>query len=211
MKLDFESALAGMPVVAILRGVRPAKAVSIGEALYRAGIRIMEVPLNSPEPLLSIRSLSSQFGESCVIGAGTVLDAGEVDRVADAGGRLIASPNTDASVIERTLAAGLVSLPGIATATDAFSAYRSGARRLKLFPASTYGILHLKALLAVLPPDASVIAVGGVGAREAAEWLSAGARGVGMGSELYRAGDSPAAVFAKARAVVELVNQEKSA
>jgi 2-dehydro-3-deoxyphosphogalactonate aldolase len=204
---DFETVLADMPLVAMLRGLRPDEATSVGEALWQAGIRIIEVPLNSPDPLESIRRLVRHLGETCVIGAGTVLSIDDVDRVVAAGGRLIVSPNTDAGVIRRTLAAGAISLPGVATATEAFGAYASGARHLKLFPASTYGISHLRALRAVLPADARLLGVGGIAPRDVPEWMAAGACGIGMGSEMYRAGDSAAAVLEKARAAVSAIHQ----
>lgn len=209
MSTDFETALTGMPVIAILRGVRPAEAASVGDALFRAGIRIIEVPLNSPEPMLSIRNLAKALGDSCVIGAGTVLRADEVDAVVDAGGHLIVSPNTNPGVISRTLTLGAISLPGIGTATEAFLAYESGARYLKLFPASTFGTSHARALLAVLPRDAVLLGVGGIGPHEVGAWISAGVGGVGMGSEIYRPGDSVDAVFDKATAVVHALRHRK--
>jgi 2-dehydro-3-deoxyphosphogalactonate aldolase len=204
---DFETVLADMPLVAMLRGLRPDEATSVGDALWQAGIRIIEVPLNSPDPLESIRRLVRHLGETCVIGAGTVLSIDDVDGVVAAGGRLIVSPNTDAGVIRRTLAAGAISLPGVSTATEAFGAYASGARHLKLFPASTYGISHLRALRAVLPADARLLGVGGIAPRDVPEWMAAGACGIGMGSEMYRAGDSAAAVLEKARAAVSAIHQ----
>jgi 2-dehydro-3-deoxyphosphogalactonate aldolase len=206
---DFETALADMPLVAILRGLRPDEATSVGEALWQAGIRIIEVPLNSPDPLESIRRLVRHFGETCVIGAGTVLSIDDVDGVVAAGGRLIVSPNTDAGVIRRTLAVGAISLPGVATATEAFGAYACGARYLKLFPASTYGISHLKALRSVLPADARLIGVGGIAPRDVSGWMAAGACGIGIGSEIYRPGDSAATVLNKARAAVSALHQER--
>jgi 2-dehydro-3-deoxyphosphogalactonate aldolase len=209
MSTDFQTALADVPLVAILRGLRPDEATTIGDALWQAGIRIIEVPLNSPTPLESIRRLVRHLGETCVIGAGTVLTVEDVDRVMAAGGRLIVSPNTDAGVIRRTLAAGAISLPGVATATEAYAAYASGARYLKLFPASTYGISHVRALRAVLPPDARLLCVGGIAPRDVPEWMAAGACGIGMGSEMYRAGDSAATVLAKARAAVNAIHPER--
>jgi 2-dehydro-3-deoxyphosphogalactonate aldolase len=207
MSPDFQTALADVPLVAILRGLRPDEATSVGDALWQAGIRIIEVPLNSPDPLESIRRLVRHLGETCVIGAGTVLSIDDVDGVVAAGGRLIVSPNTDAGVIRRTLAAGAISLPGVATATEAYAAYASGARYLKLFPASTYGISHLRALRAVLPADARLLGVGGIAPRDVPEWIAAGACGVGMGSEIYRPGVSAATVLDKARAAVSALHQ----
>jgi 2-dehydro-3-deoxyphosphogalactonate aldolase len=207
VSLDLQTALAEIPLVAILRGLRPDEATSIGDALWQAGIRIIEVPLNSPAALESIRRLAHQLGESCLIGAGTVVTVEDVDRVVAAGGRLIVSPNTDGSVIRRTIAAGAIPLPGVATATEAYAAYASGARYLKLFPASTYGIGHLRALRAVLPPDARLLCVGGIAPRDVPEWMAAGACGIGMGSEIYRPGVSAATVLDKTRAAVSALHQ----
>ena len=191
-----------MPVVAILRGVEPDEAVEIGQAVHRAGIGIIEVPLNSPDPLLSIKNLSQALGNQCVIGAGTVLTVKDVEAVADAGGEIIVSPNSNPAVIARSLELGLVPMPGWATVTEAFLAYESGARYLKLFPASTYGPNYIKGASAVLPKDCKILAVGGAGAKTADQWLKAGAHGFGIGSELYQAGDSAEQVYRSALAVV---------
>ena len=186
------------PIIAILRGVRPDEVVSIAQALYDAGVRAIEVPLNSPEPLESIARLSRAFGDRCLCGAGTVLSPEQVDAVQAAGGKLIVTPNTDPAVIARAAALGLVVMPGFATASEAFAAIAAGASGLKLFPAATYGPGHLKALKSVLPPAVPVFAVGGVGPAELAIWLAAGADGFGIGGEIYRPGDSPKAVRRKA-------------
>jgi len=191
-----------MPVVAILRGVEPEEAIAIGQAVHRAGIGIIEVPLNSPEPLQSIKNLSQALGNQCVVGAGTVLTVNDVEAVADAGGEIIVSPNSNPTVIARSLELGLVPMPGWATVTEAFLAYESGARYLKLFPASTYGPSHIKGASAVLPKDCKILAVGGAGAKTADQWLKAGAHGFGIGSELYQAGDSAEQVYQSALAVV---------
>ena len=190
------------PLLAILRGLTPAEAGPVGAALYDAGVRCIEVPLNSPEPLDSIRILAETFGDRCLVGAGTVLDPAGVDAVKAAGGALIVTPNTNTAVIERAVALGLAVVPGFATATEAFTAIKAGARALKLFPASTYGPGHLKALKSVLPKDVSVYTTGGVGAPDFAAWRAAGASGFGVGGELYRPGDKPEAVGEKARALV---------
>lgn len=203
--MTLDEALAHAPIVAIIRGVRPEEAVEIGEALYAGGIRVVEVPLNSPEPLDSIRRLAEALGDRMVVGAGTVLHHDLVTKVRDAGGRIIVTPNTNLSVIRRAVDEGLEPLPGFGTATEAFEAYEAGARRLKLFPASTYGTGHLKALLAVLPRDASVLAVGGAGPANMVDWRNAGAAGFGLGSELYRPGQSPDVTLEKARAAVAAV------
>ncbi|WP_304177443.1 2-dehydro-3-deoxy-6-phosphogalactonate aldolase [Phenylobacterium aquaticum] len=200
--MNFAEALAACPLVAILRGVTPDEVLEHAEILYAAGVRAIEVPLNSPDPLISIARLAAAFSDRAICGAGTVLAPGQVDAVAQAGGRLIVSPDTDASVIQRTVELGLASAPGFATATEAFAAIAAGARHLKLFPASTYGPGHLRQLRAVLPDDVAVLAVGGVGPDNMLDWWTAGAEGFGLGSELYKAGQSPAVTAEKAARAV---------
>lgn len=190
-----------LPVIAILRGLRPAEAVSIGEALLAGGIRIMEVPLNSPEPLASIERLAGELGARALIGAGTVLSAAQVASVASAGGRLVVSPHTDSDVIARAVALGLDCLPGCLSATEAFTAIAAGATDLKMFPAATLGQGHLKALREVLPRQTRVWAVGGTGAHDLTAWLAAGACGIGVGGALYGAGDGPQEVLQRAVAL----------
>jgi 2-dehydro-3-deoxyphosphogalactonate aldolase len=199
--LSFEEAFAECPLVAIVRGVRPAEILDVAQALYEAGVRLVEVPLNSPEPLDSIAKLKA-FEGRMLWGAGTVLRPGGVDAVVQVGGRIVVSPNTDASVIRRAVERGAVPLPGFATATEAFCALEAGARHLKLFPAATYGPGHLKALSAVLPAEAVLIPVGGVGAHNMDEWWAAGARGFGLGTDVYKPGMTPAQVRDKAGAAV---------
>jgi 2-dehydro-3-deoxyphosphogalactonate aldolase len=199
--VTLEEALAEVPIVAIIRGVKPDEVVAVAEALHAGGVRVVEVPLNSPEPLESISRLA-RFEGRLVWGAGTVLSPHAADAVAEAGGRIVVSPNTDPAVIRRVLACGMVPLPGFGTATEAFAAYDAGARHLKLFPASTYGSAHVKALKAVLPRDARVHAVGGVGPGAMADWRAAGADGFGLGSELYKPGMAPEEVHARALAAV---------
>jgi 2-dehydro-3-deoxyphosphogalactonate aldolase len=184
---SFQAAFEEAPLVAILRGVRPDEVGPIAEALFAAGLRLVEVPLNSPQPLESIAALRQMEGRM-IWGAGTVLTPDQVDAVAGVGGRMIVSPNTSPAVILRTVELGLEPLPGFATATEAFAALDAGARRLKLFPAASYGPDHLKALKAVLPVEAEVIPVGGVGPDQMAAWKAAGARGFGLGSDLYKPG-----------------------
>ncbi len=191
-----------LPLVAILRGLTPARAVDVGRTLFAAGIRAIEVPLNSPQPFDSIRLLTAQFGDTCLCGAGTVLTIDDVQKTFDAGGRLIVSPNCDPEVIAAALRLGMTVLPGIATATEAFAAIRAGATRLKLFPAATYGSRHLKALKDVLPPSVGVLPVGGVGADDIAEWLQAGAAGFGFGSELFKPAYTLEEITERARRVV---------
>lgn len=172
-------------MVAILRGLTTARAGETGAALVGAGFRTIEVPLNSPQPFDTIELLA-QAHPDCLVGAGTVLTAAEVDRVRAAGGRLVVAPNCDPDVIRRALDLGLRVMPGIATATEAFNALRAGATELKLFPASTYGTGHLRALKSVLPKHARVYPVGGVGSKDIAPWLESGADGFGFGGELFK-------------------------
>lgn len=201
----FEERFADMPAIAILRGLAPEEALAVGEALLSAGLCIMEVPLNSPRPLESIRLLAEQFGKQAVIGGGTVLSLQEAKQVAAAGGGLVVAPNVNPQVIRFCVQQGLVPVPGWATATEALTAWEAGARYLKLFPAQTYGEAHLKAVKAVLPAEAKVLAVGGVGAEGLAGWFQAGAAGLGAGSELYRPGATPEQVFDRAKALVAAV------
>src|SRR6266850_776631 len=184
--MQIESAVGESALVAILRGVQPARVVEIAGVLRDTGIRIIEVPLNSPDPFESIAALVAAHGSDCLIGAGTVLDMDAVRRTHAAGGRLIVAPNCDPEVIRGAVQMGMQVMPGIATATEAFSAIRAGATQLKLFPAATYGPRHLQALRAVLPPGVGVLPVGGVGAADITAWLEAGAAGFGFGSELFR-------------------------
>lgn len=202
MSLSLDAALEECPVVAIIRGIRPEEVLAHAQALFDAGVRGVEVPLNSPDPLDSIRALAEHWGDRMVVGAGTVLTPAGVDDVSAAGGRIIVSPNTSGDVIRRTVELGLDPAPGFATPTEAFHAIAAGARHLKLFPAVTYGPAFVKQLMAVLPPGAVVWAVGGVGAGEMAAWWEAGARAFGLGGELYRAGQSPADTAERARRVV---------
>jgi len=203
MSLGLDEALQQCPVVAIVRGVRPEEVLEHAQALYDAGIRGVEVPLNSPEPLDSIGKLAEAWGDRMVVGAGTVLTAAGVDDVARAGGRIIVSPNASGEVIRHAVELGLDPAPGFATPTEAFHAIAAGAKHLKLFPAVTYGPAHVKQIKAVLPPEAVVWAVGGVGAGEMAAWWEAGARAFGLGGELYRPGQTPKDTAEKARKVVE--------
>lgn len=187
-----------LPVIAILRGLQSAEAVSIGEALLSGGIRIMEVPLNSPEPLASIERMADEFGTRALIGAGTVTSVAQVESVASAGGRLIVSPHIDAAVIARAFALGLDCLPGCLSPTEAFMAVAAGATDIKMFPAASLGQGHLKALREVLPQQVRVWAVGGTGAHDLTAWLAAGASGIGVGGSLYKAGALPQEVLQRA-------------
>lgn len=200
--MTLDDALAECPVVAIVRGVRPDEALDHAQALFDAGVRGVEVPLNSPDPIDSIRKLAQAFGDRMAVGGGTVLTAERVEAIAAAGGRIVVAPNTSRSVIGRAVALGLDPAPGFATATEAFSALDAGARHLKLFPAATYGPGHLRQLKAVLPSAAMVWAVGGVGPDSMADWWAAGARAFGLGGEIYRAGQAVGETAAKAARVV---------
>ena len=190
------------PLIAILRGVTPDEAVAIGEALIGAGIDRIEVPLNSPDPVESVRRMADALGDRATIGAGTVLTPDDVARVADAGGRMIVSPNADPAVMRATKDRGLASYPGVFTATECFAALAAGADGLKVFPASMMGTGGLSALMAVLPKGTEVYAVGGVGPSDFAAWRQAGAAGFGLGSSLYRPGQDAGTVAAAARASV---------
>ncbi len=194
--------LARCPLVAILRGIRPEEAVAVGEALVEAGFAMIEVPLNSPDPLASIAALARRFGDGVLIGAGTVLAPDQARAVVAAGGRLVVMPHADVAVIGAARAAGALVLPGCYTATEAFAALAAGADGLKLFPAEIGGPPLLKALKAVLPGDVPVLPVGGVTPETLAAWRGAGAAGFGIGSALYRPGDPADLVGARARAFV---------
>jgi 2-dehydro-3-deoxyphosphogalactonate aldolase len=205
--MTLDEALAACPVVAIIRGVTPDEALSIADALFQAGLRGVEVPMNSPDPIRSIHKIAEVFGDRMVVGGGTVLTPARVDEVIEAGGRIIVSPNTNPAVIARTIAHGAESLPGFATPTDAFAAIDAGAMHLKLFPAATYGPGHVRQIRAVLPVDVTVWAVGGVGAGDFQDWWEAGVRAFGLGSELYKPGMSAEAVFDRAKTVVATAHQ----
>jgi 2-dehydro-3-deoxyphosphogalactonate aldolase len=193
--------LESMPIIAILRGIRPEEATDVGNALYDNGVRCVEVTLNSPSPFDSIEKLAESLPEDCVVGGGTVIAPEDVGRVRDAGGRIIVSPNTSPAVIQTAIAAEMDVLPGVATPTDAFLAVELGAGYLKLFPACTYGPGHVTSMIAPLPKHVRFLAVGGINPKEFKTWLDAGVIGFGIGSELYRAGDSVVEVEKKVAAI----------
>jgi len=188
-----------LPLIAILRGITPAEAVPVGQALAELGFRVIEVPLNSPQPLHSIEALARALGDRCLIGAGTVMSAAQVDEVARAGGRLIVMPHTDAQVIAAAKARALWCAPGIATPTEGFAALAAGADALKLFPAELLTPPVLKALRAVFPPEVLFLPVGGITPQNLAAYRTAGANGFGLGSALYRPGMSIEQVQSNAR------------
>jgi 2-dehydro-3-deoxyphosphogalactonate aldolase len=192
-----------LPLVAILRGVTPDAVVSIGEALVNAGFATIEVPLNSPDPLASIRRLSERFGDEILIGAGTVIRARQVDDVVRAGGRLIVMPHGDGEVVRAAKGAGLACIPGIATPTEAFAALANGADALKLFPAELLTPAVLRSMRAVLPAETRLLPVGGISPDSMAAYVAAGATGFGLGSALYRRGDDASRVSANARDFVD--------
>lgn len=195
------------PLIAIIRGVTPPEAAGIARALFEAGIRIVEVPLNSPEPFASIEAIAGELGEEALVGAGTVLDPADVERVKKAGGRIVVSPNTDRAVIQATVAAGLVSSPGFFTPSEALLALQAGAHALKFFPAEAASPKVVKAIRAVLPSDVPLVVVGGVTPESIRGWLEAGADGFGLGGGLYAPGQSTNDTLAKAHAYVEAVRR----
>jgi 2-dehydro-3-deoxyphosphogalactonate aldolase len=190
------------PLIAILRGITPDDALSVCGVLIEAGVTSIEVPLNSPDAVKSIGMMVQAFGDQALIGAGTVLTAAQVAAVADAGGRLIVSPNFDPAVIKATVAGGLQSWPGVLTPTECFGALAAGATGLKIFPSFLLGPEGLKAIRAVLPAKAQVYAVGGVGPKNFDEWRRAGASGFGIGTALYTPGFTADEVATRAKALV---------
>ncbi len=189
-------------IVAILRGLTPPEAADVGRVLVNSGISKIEVPLNSPDPFESIGILAKHFGDDALIGAGTVLTAEQVDQVADVGGKLVVSPDCNPDVIRRTKERGLLSYPGVMTPTECFAALRYGADGLKFFPGTLVGPEGVKAIRAVLPAGTEVLAVGGANPDNFAEWKAAGADGFGIGTALYRPGDTAEDVRLKAEAIV---------
>ena len=196
---QFQARFSECPLVAILRGVTPNEIEAIGEALVDSGIRIMEVPLNSPDPLVSIARLSARMGSRATVGAGTVLNVEDVAAIRAAGGELVVSPCTDARVIAATVAAGMVSCPGFFTPSEAFRAIGAGAHALKFFPAEAAHPGVLRAQRTVLPEGIPVLVVGGVAPDAMRQWLDSGADGFGLGSGIYRPGQTPAETRTKAR------------
>lgn len=198
-------ALARCPLVAILRGIRPDEAEGVGAALAGGGFSIIEVPLNSPDPMASIRALARHYGSRVLIGAGTVTTPEEVAAVAAAGGRLIVTPHADPAIVRAAKAQGLIAIPGFFTPGEAFALLAAGADALKLFPAEAASPAVLRALLAVLPKRTAVLPVGGMDATTIPAWRAAGAAGFGIGSALYKPGDTPQTVAAKAAVLLDAI------
>jgi len=198
--MTLDAYLKPLPLVAVLRGITPTEIPAVADALYAEGFRILEVPLNSPQPFDSIRLLADGYGDKSLVGAGTVIDVRDVERVAEAGGRLIVMPHADVAVVREAKRLGMVCLPGVATPTEAFAALSAGADGLKLFPAEAMVPAALRAWRAVLPKSARVFAVGGIRPDNMAPWWAEGAAGFGTGSNLYKPGAPAAQVRAGAAA-----------
>ena len=197
-----EQALRACPVIAILRGLLPQNAVAVGEALVKAGIKIIEVPLNSPEPFESVRRLAQWAGPELIVGVGTVLTVQQVKQAQQAGAQIVLSPNADHAVIRQAKLLSMFSVPGVATPSEGFAALQAGADALKLFPAETIGPAGLKAWRSVFDKSVQLIPVGGVSAQNARDYLNAGAAGLGAGSSIFAPGDQPDVVFDKAQRIV---------
>jgi 2-dehydro-3-deoxyphosphogalactonate aldolase len=197
-------------IIAILRGIRPEEAAAICEVVLAAGITTIEIPLNSPRPLESIGILAKAFGSDATIGAGTVLSVQEVRDVANAGGKIIVAPNFDADVVRETRSLKLESWPGVLTPSECFAALKAGADGLKIFPCSVIGPAGVKAMRAVLPPQTEVYAVGGAGPENFAEWFAAGVTGFGIGSAIYKPGDSATKLREVSRDIVRAYDAARS-
>lgn len=200
--MELKRFLQRCPLIAILRGVKPHEVEAIATALEKGGIAIIEVPLNSPEPLDSIARLAQGFGDRLLIGAGTVMTAEQVGKIAAVGGRLVVTPHADAAVVHAAKQHGLLAVPGFFTVSEAFAMLADGADALKLFPAEAGNPAMLRALRAVLPPRTAVLPVGGIDATNIPSWREAGAAGFGIGSSIYKPGDSPEGVARKTRSLM---------
>jgi 2-dehydro-3-deoxyphosphogalactonate aldolase len=200
--MELRAALSYCPIVAILRGVKPDEVEGIGDALIEAGITVVEVPLNSPQPFESVRRLAARHGHHALVGAGTVLEAADVARVKEAGGQLVVAPNFDADVVRAARAANLASLPGVMTPSEGFAALKAGADGLKLFPAEIIPPAVFKAWRAVFPADCLMLAVGGVSTDNIKTYADAGASGYGIGSALYKPGRPAGEIGPLAQALV---------
>jgi 2-dehydro-3-deoxyphosphogalactonate aldolase len=198
-------------LIGILRGLHPHEAADVGQCLYDAGLRTLEVPLNSPDPFASVAAMRAALPADCVVGAGTVLTVEDVRRCLDAGAQVVVSPNTDVHVIAETVRLGMASLPGAATPSEAFSALAAGADGVKVFPAEQVGVAGMRAWTAVLPAGVGLVPVGGVHADNLADWLRAGATGFGIGSSLYTPGTGVDELSRRARALVEALSSARRA
>ena len=208
--MDLDAWLQRCPIIAILRGVKPEEGEAICAALETSGIVIVEVPLNSPNALETVSVLSRRFGDRMLIGAGTLTEPQQVGEVAAAGGRLIVTPHADTAIVRAAKSQRLFAVPGFFNPTEAFALIHAGADAIKLFPSEVLGVPMLKALRAVLPADAGVIPVGGIDAAAIAPWMGAGALGVGVGSSIYKPGDTAGSVAAKAKALMNALNEFRS-
>ncbi|MBO1075858.1 2-dehydro-3-deoxy-6-phosphogalactonate aldolase [Roseomonas marmotae] len=195
----FDAAMAGLPLIAILRGLRPEEAEATGTVLHEAGFRLIEVPLNSPQPFDSIAILRRSLPQDTLVGAGTVMQAAEVERLEALGAELVVTPHADTAVIAAAARSGLICTPGVATPTEAFAALAAGATALKIFPAELVGPNVMKAMRAVLPPGTRLLPVGGITPGNMEPYLEAGAAGFGLGSALFKPGMTPGEVAARAR------------
>ncbi len=200
-----DEALDRLPLIAILRGLQPARAIEIGEMLVDAGFRVIEVPLNSPQPLVSIERLATTLGNRAIIGAGTVLKSSDIGDVASAGGRLIVMPHADCGLIRQVDHLGLFCIPGVATPTEAFAALKAGADALKMFPAEAMPPAVVKAWRAVIRPPIKLLPVGGITPEGMAAYVEAGATGFGLGSALFKPDLSPSTLKANAKAFVDAI------
>jgi 2-dehydro-3-deoxyphosphogalactonate aldolase len=205
--MNFTDAFRQMPVIAILRGVRPSEAVAIAEAVLESGIRVIEIPLNSPDPLTSIKHVAEELAGRAVVGAGTVLSEAEVDRVADVGGRLIVSPNMDPQVIRKTKAHGLVSAPGVMTPSEAFAALAADADVLKLFPGEFFSLPSIRSMAAVLPKTSVLVLVGGVTPDMIGDFCGSPVAGFGVGSSIYKPGLTAADVKVRANRFADAIRR----
>lgn len=201
--VDMRTWMERCPLIAILRGIQPVEAESIGDALEEAGVRIVEVPFNSPDPLQSITTLARAFGDRMLVGAGTLTDPAQVAQVADAGGKLIVTPHAELLVVRAAKDAGLFAVPGFFNPTEAFALLKAGADAIKLFPAEVLGPPMLKALKAVLPKGTLVVPVGGISDKSIPQWIAAGANGFGAGSSIYMLGDDAKTVQQKAKRLLD--------
>ncbi len=207
LEKKFTSAVESMPVVAIIRGVKPEEVVDVSNAIYEAGVSVIEVPLNTPNAFACISNLTKSMKDKCFVGCGTLVDAADIPKLVDAGAELAVTPTTQPEIIEGCIDAGMLPMPGFVTPTEAFAAVKAGAKHLKLFPASTSGPGHIKGIKAVLPKDIEVYAVGGVKLDEIELWHSVGAKGFGFGSEIFSPGITAEEVHKRTLKVVQKVGE----